>query len=114
MEGTFKLGQWVGMQRYAKDTMPAERRELLDEIGFVWDVHEAKWEEGFAALEKFKAREGHCDVPQRYRGDGAFSLGTWVTYQRAKKGTMSAEHIQRLDEIGFNWHIIRKKKRIVA
>lgn len=37
-EGTFRLGQWVGVQRSTKDTMSTERRQRLDEVGFVWRV----------------------------------------------------------------------------
>jgi Helicase associated domain len=69
IEGIFKLGRWVGYQRKRKDIMSAERKQRLDEIGFIWDILEVKWEGGFAALEKFKAREGHCNVPQGYRDE---------------------------------------------
>lgn len=34
----FNLGQWIQTQRKAKDTMPAERKQRLDAIGFVWDA----------------------------------------------------------------------------
>jgi hypothetical protein len=62
-EGSFNIGKWVNRQRAMRDSMSAERRQRLDEIGFVWDPHEEAWEEGFAALTTFKAREGHCHVP---------------------------------------------------
>ena len=38
VEGAIKLGQWVGIQRKIRDTMPAERKERLEEIGFVWRI----------------------------------------------------------------------------
>jgi hypothetical protein len=40
----------------------------LDEIGFVWDPHTQKWEEGFAALKKFqgaRATAGSHGVTKR-------------------------------------------------
>ena len=80
VEGTHKLGVWVGTQRANKDTIPAERRQRLDAIGFVWDPLESVWEEGFAALEKFRVREGHCRVPALYV-EGKFKLGRWVRGQ---------------------------------
>jgi Helicase associated domain/Helicase conserved C-terminal domain len=103
-EGTYQLGTWVGTQRTKKDTMSADRRQRLDEIGFVWDPLEAKWEDGFSALKRFKAREGHCLAPYKHR-EGTYPLGNWVMNQRQRtnKDTMSAEHRQRLDEIGFIW-----------
>ena len=43
------------------------------------------WEEGFAALTTFKAREGHCRVPPLHV-EGTFKLGQWVnrTAHKAK------------------------------
>jgi hypothetical protein len=35
------------------------------------------WNKGFAALQKFKKREGHCLVP-RYHIEGAYRLGQWA------------------------------------
>ncbi len=67
-EGTFSLGTWVGYQRKATK-MSNERRQRLDEIGFIWDPLEYHWEENFAALKQFKAREGHCNVPPGDRSD---------------------------------------------
>jgi len=34
----FKLGPWVSKQRRTKDSLSPERRQRLDEIGFVWDA----------------------------------------------------------------------------
>jgi hypothetical protein len=46
LEGTFKLGQWVSVQRYFKDTMTPNRKRRLDAIGFVWDRAEGLWANG--------------------------------------------------------------------
>ena len=105
VEGTFKLGAWVSRQRLLRQTMPAERRQLLDAIGFVWDSLESAWEEGFAALTTFKAREGHCLVPALHV-EGKFKLGFWVHNQRANRDRMPAERKQRLDAIGFVWNTL--------
>ena len=60
VEGNFQLGQWVSVQRYRKDFLPAERKRRLDAIGFVWDWRDDHWERNFAALLKFKGQKGHC------------------------------------------------------
>jgi hypothetical protein len=60
LEGKYKLGQWVTAQRYLKDKLSVERKKRLDRIGFVWNWRDFVWERGFAALLKFKRREGHC------------------------------------------------------
>jgi Helicase associated domain len=102
IEGTVKLGHWVNNQRSNKDNISVERRKRLDDIGFVWVPLASGWEEGFAALTMFKAREGHCHVSQRHI-ESAFKLGHWVNSQRSNKDTLSAERRKRLDEIGFVW-----------
>ena len=78
IEGKSKLGSWVSVQRKIRDTISAERKKRLDAIGFVWDPFESDWEEGLAALRKFKAREGHCRVPQDHV-EGSFRLGSWAS-----------------------------------
>jgi superfamily II DNA or RNA helicase len=98
----FKLGAWGDRQRSTKETMPAERRQRLDDIGFVWDIHTAAWEEGFSKLLQFKTDKGHCKVPRGFKL-ADFNLGNWVKVQRFTKETMPAERRQRLDDIGFVW-----------
>jgi hypothetical protein len=58
VEGGFKLGQWVSVQRYRKHLVPVERKRRLNRIGFVWDWRDDLWEQHFAALLKFKRRMG--------------------------------------------------------
>ena len=36
--GDFKLGNWVGTQRINQDLMSPERKQRLDDIGFIWDA----------------------------------------------------------------------------
>jgi Helicase associated domain len=80
VEGNFKLGQWVSVQRYRKDFLPIERKRLLETIGFVWDCRDQ--------LLRFKRREGHCCVPTFHSEDGR-KLGWWVATQRRKRGIVN-------------------------
>jgi hypothetical protein len=102
IEGAYKLGQWVSEQRKWRSRLPVERRQKLDALSFEWDPTEADWKEGFAALEQFKTRKGHCGVPQGYL-EVNYKLGQWVANQRRKKETMPVEHRQMLDALGFDW-----------
>ena len=63
----------------------------------------ARWERGFAALSRFREREGHCR-PSRYHVEGKFDLGQWVSIQRYRKDDLSVERKSRLDRIGFIWN----------
>jgi hypothetical protein len=104
VEGNFQLGQWVSVQRYRKDFLPAERKRRLDAIGFVWDWRDDHWERNFAALLKFKRQKGHCCASTFYK-DGNFKLAWWVATQRRKKNEMPPDRRERLDKIGFVWNV---------
>jgi helicase associated protein len=110
LEGTFKLGQWVAVQRYSKDILAPKRKARLNALGFMWNRNDWLWQRGFAALKAFKAREGHCQVPASHI-EGDLKLGYWVSTQRRKKNIMSKEHKRRLNKIGFVWRP-KKVKRI--
>lgn len=108
LEGTYRLGQWVSNQRSQKDTMPVERRQRLESLGFDWDPLTTCWEEGYSALERFKAREGHCRIRIKHI-EGTYRLGQWVSVQRERRNIMSVERRQRLDALGFVWRATLKK-----
>src|SRR5262249_14568173 len=112
-EGKFKLGQWVSVQRYHKDHLPVQRKQLLSAIGFVWDGLEQLWEHNFAALLKFKRREGHCCVPT-YHTENGLKLGWWVATQRRTKKKMSKERRTRLNEVGFVWRVLAQRPPVNA
>jgi hypothetical protein len=61
-----------------------------------------RWESGFAALSKFRAREGHC-CPSRNHVERGFKLGQWVSIQCYHKHFLPVERKRRLDGIGFIW-----------
>jgi hypothetical protein len=105
---SFKLGSWVSNQRkdYNKDKLSTERIQRLEAIGFVWDILEAAWEEGYQHLVAYKAEYGDCNVPDSYSTKDGFKLGGWVSNQRSRynKDKLSTERIQRLEAIGLIWN----------
>lgn len=130
----YPLGMWVSTQRKEQDTLPPERWQQLDALGFVWNLalveaesfrlarkeafkpwgpaqQEMFWEGNFHALELFIQREGHCRVPDKHRV-GVHYLGRWVVRQRKIKDTLSPEKRARLDKLGFLWNPVVKKRRI--
>jgi len=101
--------------------MTQERIRLLEEVGFVWDVHAHVWESRYRELRDFLARHGHTDVRARARGGGAANdpLAHWVSTQRNyyvkhQKGqhtSLTEKRIGMLDSIGFAWKVPRSKKK---
>jgi hypothetical protein len=102
------LGAWVNNQRQLKKSgeLLEVRKVFLGNLGFVLDGHREKWDEMFAGLQQFKAREGHCLVPKRHAEDGA-TLGVWVNHQRQikKKGNLPLVRQVPLNNLGFVWDV---------
>jgi helicase associated protein len=103
IEEGYNLGPWVSNQRYYKYKLSSDRRRRLNAIGFIWNWRDYLWEQGFAALLKFKAREGHCLVPSLHI-EGKYKLGYWVSSQRRNKTKISSERRSRLNRIVFVWN----------
>jgi superfamily II DNA or RNA helicase len=104
----FRLGQWVSVQRKMQYDMCSNRKQRLDDIGFVWDPYTEAWENGFSKLLKFKEAKGHCRVPSKVKLDG-LALGSWVRTQRQMKNELHPERRQRLDDIDFIWDASKGK-----
>ena len=139
VKDNFKLGDWVMSQRQAfkkaqkqKDAKRAggrghyaegsERVKLLNELGFVWNAHEAAWQEGYEQLKLYLEENKHIMVPQGFVTKDNFKLGVWVQDQRRefkkaqkKKDAKRAggqghyaegsERVKLLNELGFVWDI---------
>ena len=112
-EGNSELGQWCYVQRrtYRKNKLSAERIQRLEKLGFIWERHETRWEDRFAALVNYKQTHGDCNVPNKWKDDP--SLGQWCQTQRKvyKNNKLSPERIKRFEEIGFEWERKAPKMR---
>ncbi|KAL3798960.1 hypothetical protein HJC23_005099 [Cyclotella cryptica] len=83
--------------------------EKLNGIGFEWTVKKSSqeaWDSKYDALVEYKRQHQHCNVRRKTEGNEELSaLGKWVTDQRGyfKRGKLSDEKVQRLNDIGFKW-----------
>jgi hypothetical protein len=104
LEGDFRLGQWVTDQRVKRDKISDSQRELLESLpGWIWDARADRWQQKFAFLQQFQAREGHALVPQGYKEDGV-NLGSWVQEQRVNRANMTTERRKLLESVpGWSW-----------
>ena len=103
----FKLGSWVNQKRVAKSRgkLGEEQIKRLDDLGFVWDVYDHKWEQGATRLQDYKKEHQNAVVPRDYEASDGFKLGGWVARQRAahSRGILTKEQIQRLEDLGLKW-----------
>jgi hypothetical protein len=130
---TFKpnagLARWVKRQRYqyklwleekSYSTITQARVDVLEQLGFVWDSHNAAWETRYSELCDYKKVHGNTNVPSNYR---KFKLAAWVKCQRrqyktfrggdseGKKTHLSLERIHRLETLGFEWELRFRTKQ---
>jgi hypothetical protein len=111
------LARWVKRQRYQqklkkegkKSTMNDERVLALGKIGFVWDSHNAAWQDRLNDLKMYRQVHGHCNVPSNCPKNP--QLATWIKCQRrqyrlfcdGKPSNISLERITGLTNLGFEW-----------
>jgi hypothetical protein len=100
------LGSWVNRQRkeYRSGNLNLERKEKLDQLGFVWNTYASSWEESYAELEHYKQVHGHCNVPQKC--PEAPGAAHFVKQQRDdyRNGNLNLERKSKLDQLGFVWN----------
>jgi len=102
-----RLGAWVLTQRVLNSggRLSIDRLAALESLpGWCWDARQAAWDEGFARLEAFVAREGHARPSLRWREDG-FCLGHWVANQRVARraGNLQDDRAARLETLAGWW-----------
>jgi hypothetical protein len=110
----FQLGAWQNTQkvRYKIRKLSPDRVKRLEEIGFIWELLEEKFEKGFLEALRYKESMGNPNVPHGYKTPEGYRLDTWQSHQRGKhkKGKLSQERVKRLEDIGFKWEIQEQQR----
>ena len=75
----YLLGSWQSEQRknYKKGNLSPERIERLGKIGFTWEMLEDQFEKGFQETLLYKNNTSNPNVPDRYKTDEGYLLGSW-------------------------------------
>jgi hypothetical protein len=125
------LGQWCSQRRGSYKRIQKNQKpqlklsdaqiQRLNNAGFKWSLRKANsgFDDRFNDLMAFKAKYGHCDVPQQ--GEDA-SLSRWCSQLRVKykknqinqkpRMKLSDEQIQRLNDAGFKWSLGKFDKHL--
>lgn len=100
------LGVWINRQRQdeRKGDLSDVRKTRLNEIGFLWNPIDVRWESRYDELRIFISPHKYADVPNSW----PTGLGKWIAVQRKsnKNGTLASGMKERLDEIGFSWEVL--------
>lgn len=115
------LGSWVRSQRHLRKEqgtmgvsfegggqLSQDRVDRLNDLGFVWDVHQYQWNQTYHDLLAYRNEHGDCNVPMSFGG-----LGLWVfnqrahynSYRRGQSSHMTESRLQMLESIGFTFDL---------
>jgi superfamily II DNA or RNA helicase len=103
------LGDWTSNQRtqYRKGIMIKKHIKKLETLpGWVWDLQEAYWQEGFNHLKEYVVKSGHARPIRSTKTDNGFRLGAWVAKQREnwREDKLSENKINKLEALpGWVW-----------
>ena len=99
-EDGYLLGKWIVNQRSAyKGTaskkLTDEQKKRLDDIGFVVDVNEYRWNCAYERAAEYYRYHGTVSVPRGYKVDG-IDLQSWFTEQRRaiKNGKLTSTQVK--------------------
>lgn len=101
-EGT-QLGRWIVHQREyrKKDKLAAEKMELLDAIGMIWEKPNS-WQLRYDIARQYYEEHGNINISQSTVIDGVW-IGKWLSEQRKKKEKLSKDQIMLLEQINMRW-----------
>ena len=101
----FRLGMWCSNQRVLRNSgsLPQERIEKLDKLGFVWDARDERWNTSYRLVKRYI--EKHAGLPKRMDvSEEAGSIYQWISNQKQyfKAGQLSAERAEKLLDLGID------------
>jgi superfamily II DNA or RNA helicase len=99
----FDLAGWATNQRiaHARGELPADRATALEQVpGWVWSVHDARFEATLAALRSFAEREGHCEPPSAHCENAVQLRASIYRLRREHQlGELAVDRVERLEAI---------------
>lgn len=103
------LSTWCRTQRsdYQSGTLKIERQNLLNTVGFNFEIHKNSWHTHYDALKTFFHENGHSHYPTKEASNP--QLAHWVATQRQryKQNRLSAERVALLEKLNFAWDMKR-------
>lgn len=105
-----QLGRWVNDQRTKKKNgvLSKEYEDRLNEIDFVWDALEERWNQRLSELREFHKKYGHFNVPPQISEYP--KLYSWSKKLRRKRP--APDRFAKLISIGYDWDIEARKAKI--
>ena len=123
-ENGYNLGWWLVRQRqmYKISKLSKEREKLLEKIGMRFETrdNDEVWNQMYMLVELYFKEYGNLEIPSKFKtlngtdeDENGYNLGIWLVSQRQmyKKGKLSPERKELLDQIGMIWEIRKRKDK---
>ena len=118
-ENGTNLGKWIINQRQSFSSLPKEKQQLLQSIGFVLNTLEELWNKNYELAKIYYEHYGNLLIPIKFKTNdgytydenGTVNLGTWIMTQRLKCNPSSERGIL-LCKIGMIWNVKKNKLEI--
>ena len=107
-------------RHYEASLLTQRQQEMLDRLGFSWDVSEsslqhhnqaqASWESLYAELMVYRLNHGSFNVPTKYKELHSFIKEQRREYAKFKEGLpsqLNSERIRKLNDVKFPWKVPR-------
>lgn len=115
LEEEIKVAMTYYRSRGMQDNRISGRFQVVDEVRDCRVLFEklnetltASWDLMYEKAKQYYQKEGHLDVPKKYKTSEGYSLGSWIAVQRRVKageqyGTLTEERVEKLNGIGMIW-----------
>ena len=123
-ENGYNLGGWLVSQRqmYKKSKLSKKREKLLEKIGMHFETrdNDEVWNQMYMLAELYFKEYGNLEIPSKFKtlngtdeDENGYNLGVWLVRQRQmyKKGKLSPERKELLNQIGMIWEIRKRKDK---
>ncbi|MEV7190022.1 Helicase associated domain protein [Kitasatospora sp. NPDC093102] len=110
--GNYPLGKWLSDRRSenANGELASYRVEMLDALGMIWSVSDARFEAGLDWARVWAKEHGSSLAAPARAWVGSYPIGTWLSELRAaaqvpagEQGALSPERRRALEEIDPWW-----------
>ncbi|MFJ4192079.1 Helicase associated domain protein [Kitasatospora sp. NPDC089509] len=108
----FRLGEWLTQRRveYGNGELARHRVDMLDALGMIWSVSDARFEAGLDWARVWAAEHGGSLAAPARAAVGGYAIGAWLSGLRAaaevpegEPGALAPERRAALEEIDPWW-----------
>ncbi|MFI9788530.1 Helicase associated domain protein [Kitasatospora sp. NPDC051984] len=111
-QGNYRLGEWLTQRRveFANGELPRHRVEMLEQLGMIWSVSDARFEAGLDWARVWAKEHGGSLAAPARAAIGGYAIGGWLAGLRAaaevpggEPGALDPERRAALEEIDPWW-----------